>query len=434
MIGKRWDTLTTRFILVMSAALIISNVATTVLLQGGFERLIAWNVRFSQSNEAVRVVRGRTVDDVTVRIDDAPLASRGVRDPALSDRLTRASGYPVEASWTPVLAEFQNPPIEADGAVFRALHVLLVSRRLDDGRWSNFAVGPRVKFWPPPPSPIFIFLGVSLLTVIFAAALVGARVARPFRDLARGAERLSSGNRHEALILWGPSDVRRAQSAFNTMAARIDATMTSQRELLAAIGHDLRTPITALRLRAELLKDGDQRQRFIRSLDELQHLTEAALAAGAGHVDPEPHVEIDLGALVEAVCADCVDQGSAVHCDAPHREALVDGWPASLIRAVRNLVENALRYAGAADVHVARRGDAWAVIVEDRGPGIPAAELERVKEPLVRLETSRSKDTGGHGLGLSITASIAAAHGGALRLSNRSGGGLSACLILPAKS
>ena len=434
MTGKSWDTLSTRFILVMSAALIISNVATTVLLQGGFERLIAWNIRFSQSNEAARVIQGRVVDDVRVWVSDAPIATEGDKDPVLSERLTRASGDRVQAAWTPVLAAFQEPPIETDGEVLRALDILLVSRRVEDGRWSNFTIGPRVDFWPPPPSPLFIFLGVSLMTVIFAAALVGTRVARPFRDLARGAERLSSGDRHEPLMLWGPSDVRRAQTAFNTMAARIDATMTSQRELLAAIGHDLRTPITALRLRAELLKDADQRQRFIRSLDELQHLTEAALAAGAGYVDAEPRVEIDLGALVETVCADFVDQGANVMCEAPHREALVDGWPASLIRAVRNLVENALRHAGAAEVHMDRRGDGWAVIIEDRGPGIPTAELERVKEPLVRLEASRSKETGGHGLGLSITTSIAAAHGGALRLSNRSGGGLSAVLILPAKS
>ncbi len=434
MTGKGWDTLTMRFILVMSAALIISNVATTVLLQGGFERLIAWNIRFSQSNEAARVIQGRVVDDVRVWVDDAPIATQGVNDPALSERLTRASGDPVQAAWTPVLAAFQEPPIEADGRVLRALDVLLVSRRLEDGRWSNFTVGPRVEFWPPTPSPIYVFLGVSLMTVIIVACFVGTRVARPFRDLTRGAERLSSGDRHEPLMLSGPGDVRRAQSAFNTMAARIDATMTGQRELLAAIGHDLRTPITALRLRAELLKDGDQRQRFIRSLDELQHLTEAALAAGAGQGDAEPRVEIDLGALVETVCADFVDQGGEVRCEAPHREALVDGWPASLIRAVRNLVENALRHAGAADVRVSRRGDVWAVIIEDRGPGIPTAELERVKEPLVRLETSRSKETGGHGLGLSIASSIAAAHGGALRLSNRKGGGLRAVLSLPARS
>lgn len=434
MIRKSWDTLTTRFILVMSAALIISNVATTVLLQSAFERLIAWNVRFSQANEAARVIQGRAADDVRVWVDDLPLATGGVHDLALSERLWRASGDPVRAVWIPIAAEFQEPPFEADGEILRALDILLVSRRLDDGRWSNFTVGPRVDFWPPPPSPIFIFLGVSLMVATLAAAFVGSRVARPFRDLARGAERLSSGSRHEPLMLWGPSDVRSAQSAFNTMAARIDATITGQRELLAAIGHDLRTPITALRLRAELLKDGDQRQRFIHSLDELQHLTEAALAAGAGHADAEPRVEIDIGALVETVCAEFIDQGGEVVCEVPHREAFVEGWPASLIRAVRNLVENALRHAGTAEVHVDRRGDGWAVIVADRGPGIPTADLERVKEPLVRLERSRSKEMGGHGLGLSIANSIAAAHGGALRLSNRSGGGLIAVLILPGKA
>ena len=188
MIRKSWDTLTTRFILVMSAALIISNVATTVLLQSAFERLIAWNVRFSQANEAARVIQGRAADDVRVWVDDLPLATGGVHDLALSERLWRASGDPVRAVWIPIAAEFQEPPFEADGEILRALDILLVSRRLDDGRWSNFTVGPRVDFWPPPPSPIFIFLGVSLMVATLAAAFVGSRVARPFRDLARGAD------------------------------------------------------------------------------------------------------------------------------------------------------------------------------------------------------------------------------------------------------
>ena len=431
MTKRQWDTLSTRFIIVLCAALIVSNLATIIVFQGGFERLIAWNIRFSQSNIATRIIRGANFDDVLMRIDDAAMTSEGRPHPQLSERLSRKSNSTVQVAWVPVLDPSTGPPIEADGTILRALYILVVSQELDDGRWSNFTIGPRVDFWPPPPSPLFIFLGVSLITVIISAAYIGARVARPFQDLARGAERLASGDRHEPLLLWGPSDVRQAQIAFNTMAARIDATVTSQRELLAAIGHDLRTPITALRLRAELLTDPSQRARFIRSLDELQHLTEAALSAGAGHIASEPRVEIDLGALVETVCSDFIDQGQQVVCEAPHRAALVDGWPTSLIRAVRNLVENAIRYAGAAEVHVDRRGESWAVIIEDRGPGIPEAQLERVKEPLYRLEASRSKETGGHGLGLSIANSIAAAHGGTLNLENRNGGGLTAVLILP---
>ena len=199
--------------------------------------------------------------------------------------------------------------------------------------------------------------------------------------------------------------------------------------MLAAVAHDLRTPITTLRLRAEFV-DEDTRIRMIETLDEMQAMAEAGLAFAKGDADSEPTHLTDLPALVESVVEDLADQGLDVVMEEGVERAVLPCRKGALRRALTNLVQNATRYGGAR-VQVTRSGGDVCVTVDDDGPGILPADLDRVFEPFVRLDPSRNHDTGGAGLGLSIARSTVRAHGGDVRLENRAGGGLRAVVTLP---
>jgi signal transduction histidine kinase len=228
----------------------------------------------------------------------------------------------------------------------------------------------------------------------------------------------------------GPQDVKAAASAFNTMAARLRRMIEDQRALLSAVGHDLRTPIASLRIRTELVKDGELQTKMRGSIEEMERLTEAALAAARGGESGEPTRPVDLPSLIEAVCDDLADTGSPVSF-ASLPPARVEGRASELRRALRNLIENAVRYGTRASVSMTVDGGYANVAVDDEGPGIPADKLAHVVKPFVRLEESRSVETGGHGLGLTIARAIAERHAGELVLANRAEGGLRAMLRLP---
>ena len=214
--------------------------------------------------------------------------------------------------------------------------------------------------------------------------------------------------------------------AFNDMQRRIAGLEAERMRMLAALGHDLRTPITSLRLRAELLEDDDQRDDMIRILDDMAVMAEGLLQAATTGATTEPRQVTDLDRLLSRLCA---EQGVPYRGPGPVPVRL---RPVAISRAVCNLVGNALRYAGNARVTLAMGKAGEAVIrVEDDGPGIPQALLSRVTEPFVRGEESRNAGTGGAGLGLSIARDIARAHGGTLALANAPAGGLVAELHLP---
>ena len=211
--------------------------------------------------------------------------------------------------------------------------------------------------------------------------------------------------------------------------SKVTRTLESQRHLLSAVGHDLRTPMTAMRINLEFVDDDELRDGLMRNLDELQVLTEQVLAAAKG-AGGEPPRQVDLSALVESLCTDLDELGEPVSW-ANHAPAPISCRPNEIKRAVRNLVENAVAYGHKADVRIADAGDGYDVLVEDEGPGIPENDRQRVFEPFVRLESSRNEDTGGTGLGLTLVKAIAEGHGGAVKLENRPGGGLRARMHLP---
>jgi signal transduction histidine kinase len=195
------------------------------------------------------------------------------------------------------------------------------------------------------------------------------------------------------------------------------------------VGHDLRTPLTAMRINLEFVSDDELREGLMHNLDELQALTEQVLSAARG-TGGETKRNVDLSALVESLCTDMDEIGEPVSW-ASHAPAPISCRPNEIRRAVRNLVENAVAYGRKAEVRIADNGDGYDVLVEDEGPGIPENDHQRVFEPFVRLESSRNEETGGTGLGLTLVKAIAEGHGGVVLLENRPEGGLRVCMHLP---
>ena len=287
---------------------------------------------------------------------------------------------------------------------------------------------------PGPPWPAeMIFAGIlSTLVVSIAGVYLARKVARPLSKLADAAAIVAKGEPPPRVPEVGPDDVSRAAAAFNSMADQVTRTLASQRHLLSAVGHDLRTPITAMRINIEFVEDAELRERLQKNLDELHELTEAVLSAAKG-TGGEARRQIDLSSLVDSICADLDDMGEPVTWEG-HAAAPLSCRANEIRRAIRNLVENAVSYGKSAEVSLKDSPATYEVWVEDRGAGISAEDRQRVFEPFVRLEASRNGETGGTGLGLTLVKAIAEGHGGRVILEDRPGGGLRARLVLPRQS
>lgn len=300
--------------------------------------------------------------------------------------------------------------------------------RLDSGAWLNTAFSKTMPnaMWT---SQSAISLAITAVVLSVIGILVARSIARPMRSLAVAAEALGRGEAVPPLPEQGPDDIRNTAEAFNRMRARLQRFVDDRTRMLAAIGHDLRTPITSLRLRAEFVADSELQERMLTTLDEMQTMTEAALAFAREEATAEATRTVDLGALVGSLCDDLADIGQ----DVSFAGGPKIGYrcrPDALRRAIRNLVENAVRYGERARVSVVRRADAICIAVADDGPGIPEAVREQVFAPFFRLERSRNRDTGGVGLGLSIARAIARHHGGDVAF-EAGPGGFQAVIRLP---
>ena len=276
--------------------------------------------------------------------------------------------------------------------------------------------------------PALLVVGLSLLSVLAVALLYVRRVTRPLRELALAARAAGRGDRAARVPEGGARELREAAAAFNDMQARIARFDAERTRTLAAVGHDLRTPITSLRIRAEMLED-ELREPMVRTLDEMRVMADGLVAFAQGEGDAEPGERVVLPSLIARLCE---ERGATFAPPAPGApEIEVNARPVGLSRAIGNLVDNATRYAGTARVTLHRQGREAVVAVEDDGPGIPPERLDAMLEPFTRGEASRSLDTGGAGLGLSIARSIVRSHGGTLILANRPTGGLRAEIRLP---
>ena len=302
---------------------------------------------------------------------------------------------------------------------------------LADGRWLT----TRTAIEQPSGWNRTTFLSFVLSSLV-AAGVAAAAVhvqTRSLRALADASERFGRGETVPPLATSGPTEVAAASRAFNTMQDRLSAYLGDRLRLLAGISHDLRTPLTTLRLKAEFVEDASVRDGIVATVDELATICEATLAFSRAEASSEPTREVDLAALA----GDVVDEFNIAGEDvslAPSPAHVAPCRPVALKRALRNLVQNAVRYGGGAKVSVEASREAVTIAVDDDGPGVPEDRMEEAFKPFVRLEPSRSADTGGLGLGLAIARSIVRAHGGELTLVNRAEGGLRASLVLPARA
>jgi signal transduction histidine kinase len=306
---------------------------------------------------------------------------------------------------------------------------LRISVSLPGDNWLNVAtlVPARDPAWRFPTH--FSLIATALVLALILVFMV-RRVTRPMARLAAAADRLGRGEALDPVPEKGPADVLAAITAFNRMSERLERFVRDRTHLVAAISHDLRTPITSLRLRAEMIEDRETRDKIIETLEEMQALAEATLAFAKEEATPEDTRTVDLAALLDSLCQDFADMGRDASLAEGPRIALACR-PLGLRRAFRNLIENAMTYGGTARVSLARDGTEIAIRIDDDGPGIPEERMEQVFEPFHRLEESRSRETGGIGLGLAIARSIVRGHGGDIRLANREGGGLRVTVRLP---
>ena len=364
---------------------------------------------------------------ITATLDQAPASSDLEPAPGDMQRMLRISmqvtPMPGGMRWHELL--IRGHPQEGR---------MLVSMRLPTGEWLN----ERVKVRRHPVFWTSSFLASWALMTVLAAGMVLWAVhqfAAPMRRLALAAEQLGVDVNAAPLPEEGPAEALAAAIAFNTMAARIRRFVHDRTFILTAIGHDLRTPITRLKLRAEWMEDEEQQRKMLLDLDELEGMVGATLAFGRADATAEAPTAIDLAELLRTILEEAEDAR-------PHLEGLcvyegpahlpVRARPVAMKRALANLVQNAVNYGGKAMVCIPPAKDGVVtVLIEDEGPGIPPGDMERVFEPFQRLEDSRNRETGGTGLGLPIARNILRAHGGDVILANRAKGGIKAIVTLP---
>lgn len=326
------------------------------------------------------------------------------------------------------VAQAHLPP-EVGSAEPRDGYALNVRGRLSDGTWVDFAFQElrRLPRWPRRSLQNMLIMLVALSVLSFVAM---RWATRPLHRLAQAAEDLGRDINRPPLAETGPREVQRAARAFNSMQDRLSRYIRTRTGILTAMSHDLKTPITRLRLRAELLEQPETREKFVRDLVEMENMVNSTLGYMRGLDDREPLRAIDVRALAEALQADAEELGQPVRVTGQPIGPFL-GKSEGLKRCLQNLLDNALRYGRDAELAIEDSAQALTLIVRDRGPGVPEDQLERVFEPFYRLEASRNASTGGTGLGLSIARNIAQSMGGEVTLRNLPVGGLEVRVVLP---
>ncbi|HJV24772.1 MAG TPA: HAMP domain-containing sensor histidine kinase [Aromatoleum sp.] len=309
----------------------------------------------------------------------------------------------------------------------------MASLRLSDGTPLTIRMaGPMLGGPPRPPPPIGSLLA-SLLALVLGVSLlawVAVRIAtRPISRLAAAADALGADPNRPPLATTGPAEVEQAAHAFNRMQERLLQHVTERTRILAAISHDLQTPITRLRLRAELVDDEALRTKIQSDLDAMQALVKEGLDYARSLDARAARQQIDLGALLTALRDDAQDMGWDVTVPT-QLAAACSGHPVGLRRALWNLIENGVKFGEKVEIHTSETPDGFEIRVSDAGPGLPEEELEKVFEPFYRTEASRNRETGGTGLGLAIARNLLRSQGGDVRLASRPGGGLDAIVRL----
>jgi signal transduction histidine kinase len=471
MVGHWKKSLTAQLLSSMLVALFASQAISLWLLWGYLQSDLRASARAEISNRAAAVSRLVLTAPAEFRselirvsnteysrfwiTDDRPMTAEGWVEQAfaqfdrpLTDLLRQADGvmgtpaadpvpgasrpdidfFLANAAWTAPVESHASLPVSSRAVSFAKLNGAGVVIPLNEGQVLNAAFYKNIN-----PSVWRTHLPLSLTLTALLVSLVGVvtvrRIASPLRQLTKAADTLGRGEAVAPLLERGPEDIRRTTIAFNTMQERLHRFVEDRTKMLAAIGHDLRTPLTTLRLRAELVEDIELQERMLETIDDMRAMTESTLSFACQETTAEATRTIDLTALVETVCDDLSELGQPVRF---HSNGRINYRcrPEGLRRAIRNLIENAVRYGGGAEVSLIRQGAIIKILIEDDGPGIPIESVEEVFTPFFRLESSRSRETGGIGLGLSIARAITRQHGGDIVLSPRKPG-LEAAIVLP---
>jgi signal transduction histidine kinase len=300
---------------------------------------------------------------------------------------------------------------------------------MTDGQVLKLSVLPP-RAAPPTGHNEYAVFVPFLLCIAVLAYFVTRMAVRPMKQLAQAAKDLGNDINRAPLEVTGASEIRQASAAFNAMQARIRQYIGQRTEMLAAITHDLQTPLTRMRLRLEKVGDQDLQQKLIGDLSAMQQMIREGLDLARSMDNSGTMQKLDLDSLLDSVCADAIDAGQPVALQGKAGMALL-GRPLDVQRCLVNLIDNAVKYGQKAHVTVERLAGAARIRIRDEGPGIPHDQLTRVFEPFYRLESSRSRSSGGTGLGLAIARNIAEQHGATLSLANGDAGGLEAVLTLP---
>ncbi|RYY26505.1 MAG: HAMP domain-containing histidine kinase [Sphingomonadales bacterium] len=324
---------------------------------------------------------------------------------------------------------FKNLPPDRTERLRRLGAELNVAVELPGKGWLMLRAG-----WPRSERTL-IWQLIAQTLILYAVVLVpvllaGRRIARPLRNLALATQRFRPGEQRDPVEERGPSDVRAVIAAYNALGLRVNAMLDEKDRMLGAIGHDLRTPLMALRVRIESVEDDEDRNKMADTIEEMSRTLDDILSLARLGRPSEPLTDVDVSALVDAVVEDFRDLDKDVTFEEAPRLAM-RLRPTLMRRAVRNLIENAVKYGGGAEVFLKNEGKSVAIQVCDRGPGIPQESIDKVFDPFTRLEESRNRDTGGVGLGLALARAIVRDAGGEITLTNREGGGLAAVITLP---
>jgi len=327
----------------------------------------------------------------------------------------------------------RHSPVSRPWAYTHGIHAMArffhIQIRLQDGSWVHFEHGLSTQRFRWPVR-LLLVLAILLVSVVLLSLLGVRLLIHPLRDLRQAAEGLGKDIQQAPLAESGPTEVRATAQAFNIMQTRLKNYIQDRSAILAAVSHDLKTPLTRLRLRTDLLDDEEVRKKMLADLTDMESMVNATLDFMRGSESKEPSQRLDLLALLESIQADAGEAGQIVRIHSQSLQPYL-GRPLALKRCLVNLIENALRYGGEANIELSEAGQDVLIKICDKGPGIADELLDKVFDPFFRLETSRAKHSGGTGLGLGIARNIARAHGGDLTLKNKVEGGLCAYLHLP---
>ncbi len=421
-----------------TSVMVVSRVVNQIERQGAIDGQLSDISNMRAQRNFSRF--GRRASNVAITRDSTPLdIARADYQPEMSVRaqeFLRQSGIGFANVRISAVAVNALPPALREpqlrrwqAATFRKggrelpTRAVLFSARLPDGQWIHAAGLVR----PNENASIFALLLQTLTlfaAVMIPLALVARRIARPLEDLTKRVRRVGLAGDPEPMERAGPDDVQQLIVAFNAMQARVSNLLGEKDVMLGAIGHDLKTPLAALRVRIESVDDDEERDKMAATIDEMVTILDDILTLARLGKSGEPLQSVDISALVESVASDF----SATDVTPPESRIVAQVRPVLIRRALRNLIGNAISYGSHAALAVRLDGDMVFVDVDDDGPGIDPALTESIFEPFVRAERSRSRSTGGSGLGLTIARAIARAHGGDVRLENRSAGGLRASI------